>query len=119
MPALYILPAGDLDQRIVIEQRTVARDATLGGESETWATLATVWAKVEQSSDQSGVNVAPSEASETYARPTMVWIRWRSDITRQDHRLRIGGKLLQIVGTAELGRRQALELACMEWAHEN
>jgi SPP1 family predicted phage head-tail adaptor len=115
----YMVWAGDLDRRVVIEQRTVARDAALGSEVETWATLATVWARVKQSSTQSGVSEAPGDAAETFARPTMVWIRWREGISRQDHRLRLDDALLRIVGVAELGRRQALEIACLEWAHDS
>jgi SPP1 family predicted phage head-tail adaptor len=36
-------PAGLLDQRITIEAKTVARNS-IGEETETWATFATVWA---------------------------------------------------------------------------
>ena len=38
--------AGDLDQRITIEKKSMARDGA-GGATATWSTRATVWAKVE------------------------------------------------------------------------
>jgi SPP1 family predicted phage head-tail adaptor len=37
------MQAGKLDQRITIEVKTVARNS-IGEETETWATFATVWA---------------------------------------------------------------------------
>lgn len=37
-------PAGLLDQRVTIETKSVARNA-IGEETETWSTLATVWAQ--------------------------------------------------------------------------
>ena len=53
-----------------------------------------------------------------YARPSRVRTWWRADVTPR-HRLNLGsGRLLQILGTAELGFRQGIELACKEWAHE-
>jgi SPP1 family predicted phage head-tail adaptor len=36
-------PAGRLDQRVTVENKTVARNS-IGEETETWAALATVWA---------------------------------------------------------------------------
>jgi SPP1 family predicted phage head-tail adaptor len=39
-----IQPAGQLDQRITIEHKAVARNA-IGEEVETWSAFATVWAR--------------------------------------------------------------------------
>ncbi len=36
-------PAGLLDQRITIEQKAIARNS-IGEETETWSTFATIWA---------------------------------------------------------------------------
>lgn len=38
-----IQPAGKLDQRITIEQKSITRNS-IGEEVESWSTLATVWA---------------------------------------------------------------------------
>ncbi len=39
-----IQPAGQLDQRVTIESKSVTRNA-IGEEVETWSTFATVWAR--------------------------------------------------------------------------
>lgn len=107
--------AGDLDRRITIQQRSVAREAVYGGETVTWTTLATVWAQLWESATDGEFIEGGTLA---YARPTRLRIRYRSDV---DPTMRVSlptGRLLQITGTAELGRRQYTELACKEWAHE-
>ena len=40
---MLVQSAGKLDQRITVERKTIARN-TIGEETETWSTLATVWA---------------------------------------------------------------------------
>jgi head-tail adaptor len=111
--------AGDLDQRVNIETRSVARDGTYGAEVETWTAPASdTWARVWQSSTAAGLGAGQPESVATYARPTRVWIRWLAGITRENSRVRYGGQLLRIIGTAELGRREWLELSCAEWSHE-
>ena len=111
------LTIGDLDRQVTIQQRSVARESTFGAEVVTWSTLATVWAKVVESSTAPPVNPGHADRLAAYQRPMKVYIRWRSDV---DPTLRLSyeGRLLQITGTAELNRRQWLEMACQEWAHE-
>ena len=116
---MITLGAGDLDRRISLEQRSVVKDTTYGSSVETWATLASgIAARVVESSTEVGVLAGQAEGVTSYARPTRIWIRWRDGITRQDHRVRYGTRLLRIIGTAELGRKSGLELSCLEWAHE-
>lgn len=109
------IQAGRLRWLATIEQRTVARSLVTGAESVTWSPLATVRVELRESAtagevSENGVN--------TYARPSRVRMWYRTDVTTE-HRLNLGaGRLLQILGTAELGYRQGLELACKEWAHE-
>ena len=111
--------AGELDQRVTFETRSVARDATFGSEVPTWTPDASdTWAKVWQSSTVAGLSAGQGESIVSVARPTRVWIRWRTGIDRTTHRLRWRGQLLRIIGTAEIGRGQWLELSCAEWAHE-
>jgi SPP1 family predicted phage head-tail adaptor len=112
----FHLTVGDLDRQVTIQQRTVARDATFGSEVPTWSDLATVWAKVSESSTQPG-NRGQVERVDAYVRPTKVFIRWRADVDTT-MRLSYEGQLLKIDGTAEIGRRQWLEMACAEWSHE-
>jgi head-tail adaptor len=111
--------AGDLDRRVNIETRSVAREGVYGAEVETWTPAASdTPAKVWQSSTASGLGAGQPEGVASYARPTRVWLRWRAGITRENHRLRYAGQLLRIIGTAELGRQEWLELSCAEWSHE-
>ena len=113
----FKLSAGDLDRQVTIQQRSVTRDATFGAEVVTWSDLATVWAKVAESSMATAANRGQPERVDAYGRPTKVYIRWRDDVDTT-LRLSYGGQLLKIDGTAELGRRQWLEMACAEWSHE-
>ena len=107
--------AGDLDRRITIQRRSIVRDGTYGSETVTWITLATVWAQViESATDGEFVQ----DGTLAYARPTRVRIRYRSDVDPTMRLLFPAGRLVQIIGTAEGGRRQYLEMACKEWAHE-
>jgi head-tail adaptor len=116
---VIVLDAGTLDRRVTLEVRSVARDATFGSEVETWTALPfTIAAQVLESSTEAGISAGMSEAVASYARPTRVRLRWRAGITRENHRVRYGTRLLRIIGTAELGRRAGLELSCMEWSHE-
>lgn len=110
----------DLDRRVNIETRSVTRDPVYGSQVETWtAATQDTWAAVLQSSTAAGILPNADDNVASYARPTKVWLRWRSGIDRQDHRVRLSdGQLLRIIGTAELGRQEWLELSCLEWAHE-
>ena len=106
---------GDLDRRVSVQQKSVVREGTYGGETVTWVALATVWAQVlESATDGEFVQ----DGTLAYARPTWVRLRYRSDIDPTMRLVLPGGRILQITGSAELGRRQFLELACKEWAHE-
>ena len=111
------MDAGKLDRLITVEAATVTRDSDTGAESKAWAQLGTAfWAEVLESATDTDERLAAGV--ETYARPTRVRCRYRSDID-PSMRLNLGsGRLLQIIGTAMLGRRDGLELACKEWAHE-
>ena len=110
--------AGDLDRRIRIEQKSVARDASYGSEVITWATLATVWANVE---DQLEVGQSGGETLSRDLRvrrtPTRLRIRYRGDISTAMRVVLIDrSRTLQIVAIAELGRRDRTELMCEEYS---
>jgi head-tail adaptor len=116
---VIVFDPGELDRRITLEVRSVVKEPTFGSVTETWTPMAfSIAAKVLESSTEAGVSAGQSENVASYARPTRIWLRWRAGITRQDHRVRYGSRLLRIIGTAELGRRAGLELSCMEWSHE-
>ena len=111
------MDAGKLDRLITVEAATVTRDATTGAEAKAWAQLgAAFWAEVLESATGNDEGLAAGIS--TSARPTRVRCRYRSDID-PTMRLNLGSsQLLQIIGVAMLGRREGLELACKEWAHE-
>lgn len=110
------LTAGLLDKQVTLQQLTRSKHPTLGSTVETWSDLATVWAQIIES--PTAGEATGSAGQPTYARPHRVSIRWRSGVG-PEMRLRLAdGRLLQINGTAELGRREWLVLSCVEWRHQ-
>lgn len=95
---------GKLDRRVTIQVRTLKKDAT-GTRSETWSTLAVVFAEYV-------VNKGKVSTLADAERPqdTQQWrIRWRN-INATDHRLTYQGKTYNITGITEEGRRQSILL---------
>jgi len=96
--------AGQLDRRITIEQNTPGHDAA-GAPTESWATLATVWAEVRPAAGREFF-----DAQQIVAEAKVVFrIRYRSDV---DHKMRVSyaGNLYDIHGIAELGRQEGLDI---------
>jgi SPP1 family predicted phage head-tail adaptor len=96
--------AGDLDRRVTLERATVTLDA-FGGETQTWATLAEVWAQAMPVSD--GEKWRAAEVAATIS--TRFRIRWRADL-RVGDRLIYDGRVFDIIGVKEIGRREGLEI---------
>ncbi len=96
--------AGDLDRLITIEQPTESVDA-YGAPTQTWATLAQVWAQVKP--------VRGSEyfaAQQMNARVDAVFrVRYRTDLTTK-MRISYNSETYDIQGIIEIGRREGLEL---------
>lgn len=110
------ITASRLRHRVDIEAPTTVRDPATGAQSTTWATVSTV--RVELIESATGNDEGLQGGVATYARPSRVRMWYRTDMNTT-RRLNLGnGRLLQIIGVAELGHRQGLELACKEWAHE-
>ncbi len=97
---------GELDRRITLQSRTVAANA-YNEPVETWADLATVWAKVEYpitGSDEvtdKGLNVATQRVHFT--------IRHRTDVGYVE-RIVYNSENYDIERLAEIGRKQYLKL---------
>jgi SPP1 family predicted phage head-tail adaptor len=90
------LSAGDLRSRIIIEKKAFT-DNGFGGHSETWSTLATVWAKVEHLSGrelQLAQQVSPDILYE-------ITIRYRPDVTT-NHRINYSGQYFNIRDVKDL-----------------
>lgn len=114
-----MLGAGQLDRLIDIERKIVTKEADFGSEVVEWITRAAdVWARVTESAAPPAGNPTAAAMVDGYVRPHRIRVRWRSDIDITLDRINYGGRLLQITGTAEVGRREWLDLACDEWAHE-
>lgn len=99
------IAAGELRHRVTLQGWTETRDE-YGASIRTWHDVATVWAKV-----------TPVFARERNAAPQVmpvrqftILIRWRDDVT-SDMRLVYRGEQLQIVGIAEVGFREGLQLS--------
>ena len=101
--------AGELRQRITIQQKTITRD-TYGAAVETWAALATVWAAVEPMSGREYFQSQQINAEVT----TRIRIRHRSDV---DSTMRVvfGASTydIQAVIEPETNKRE-LQLMCRE-----
>lgn len=101
------MDAGRLDRRIVLRRATSTTDA-FNEPVLSWATLATVSAKVEPVSDSE-----QWRAGETLsAKLTRFTIRYSTTVASVDPRDRIqySGREWDIQGVKELGRRQFLEI---------
>lgn len=102
-----MIAAGSLDRRITLLQPTVSRGA-LGGHSESWGTLATVWGRERPLSGREIFNAQAAGSAVSRA----VLIRWRDDV---DATLRVqlsDGRIGRIAWVAEVGRCEGLELFC-------
>lgn len=103
------LCAGDLRERVTLQSVSTTRDI-VGGLVESWATTATLWAKVE-----------PMSARESWYRQQMnasaswkVSIRYRSGVTSKQ-RIVWGTRTFEVRGVTDPdNRRRYLELACDE-----
>lgn len=97
---------GKLDRRIVIQKRSLTRDAA-NTKVETWADHATVWAEyVTQRGKESPI--AGADRSQEFQQ---FRIRFR-EITPGDHRIVYKGKTYDITAIAEEGRSHSLLIDC-------
>ena len=94
-----MVPAGQLDRRITIENRTVTQSAT-GAPTETWATFATVWAGKRDLRGREYFEARQDQAEVT----TEFTIRYLTGLQRE-MRIRYDGDTYDIMHVAELGRR--------------
>lgn len=99
--------AGKLDRRVTILRATVTTD-DFGGETATWADLATVAAEKLPVRDAERVAAAQTGASVT-DRFRIRWSQAVSGLTTRDQ-LSCDGRLYDIVAIKEIGRREGLEI---------
>lgn len=100
---------GDLNRQITIQQYAATRD-TFGGEVQTWANVATVWASKAHRTSREFFAAQKTNAETT----DLFIIRYRSGITPKV-RVIFDGKTYDIIGANDPdGRRRELHLLCSE-----
>lgn len=103
----------DLNRRVRIERETPATGFMSAGQG-TWSEVATVWAQVQDYLPRKAENATGGVV--VALRPTRIRIRYRSDIT-PDMRVIFEGRTLQIiVGPAELGMHEGLEIVAQDYS---
>lgn len=102
------LGAGDLDRRVEIQTPTDSV-SSIGTPKETFATLATVWARFRP---KHGREILAGGGAEVSAdADAMFLIRWRDDVGPRE-RVVFDGATYDILSVVEYGRRVGLELVC-------
>jgi SPP1 family predicted phage head-tail adaptor len=101
--------AGQMRDRITIQQRTVTRGA-MGAPVDAWADVATVWAQFDPLRGREFFS-SKQEQTENSVR---FWIRYRAGIENK-MRISFGGKYYDIEAVIDVrGRHQTLEIMTRE-----
>lgn len=103
-----------MDREVQIRHRTRTQNVSDGSYSDAWATLATVWAEVQDMLPSRAERIA--DGVDVSRRPCRVRMYWRDDVTMQ-MQFRVLGRstgeadrdLRIIAGPAELGFRDRME----------
>ena len=118
MPQIQGSYPAKLDTQVYIQARNVTR-GELGGKPAAWTTFATEWADIEEATSSRAPDERTEGEANLYGRPTTVKMHWRGDVTAAHRLVEVeSGRVMQIMGTAEVGRRRWLALAVREWSHE-
>ena len=100
---------GRLRRRVSLQEKSRVTDVG-GGAAETWATVATVWAAVEE---RLASEISTAEQTQARVAVTLT-LRYRADVTTA-HRVVIGARVLAIKAIRDIdGRGRWLELDCRE-----
>lgn len=101
-----------LRRRVLVERPVTQQDPDYGSQQTTgWVPVGTWWAEV--------LDVIGKEATQdsmrALTRPSRVRMRW-TDKVDPTMRLTVDGRVMQIVGIAEIGRRDGLELLVEQYS---
>lgn len=102
--------AGDLDRRVTIRRIVDRTEDAHGGEVEVWADLAIVSAEVRPISD--GERWRTGEAQVAAVSTHRFCIRWGLGVGPLD-RLQYEGRVYEITGVKEIGRRVGQEITAV------
>lgn len=72
---------GALDKLVTIETFTTSKSSANGEETQTWATLASVWATVTYPQGEFEANEGQEQGREVTLTPVNFTIRYRTDVT--------------------------------------
>lgn len=100
--------AGQLDQRVTLQSRSVTTDA-MGQETITWLDIATVWAQCQAVRGREFFAAAQVQQEQTIK----VRIRYRADVSMLT-RLVWQGRAHDITGVVPVGRKEMLEIMCLQ-----
>ncbi len=105
-----MMRSGEMDRRVQVQEASVARGPS-GEEMLTWSTVRTVAAKVERGGGSRPGTGGESEAAqeEKGLQRITVTCRWFSGASTKQ-RLVFEGRDWDIQSTAEIGRREGLEI---------
>lgn len=99
---------GALDQRVTLQARSVVTDAH-GQDTITWVDIATVWAQCQAVRGREFFAAAQVQQEQT----VKVRIRYRADVSPLT-RLLWQGRAHDITGVVPVGRKEMLELMCLQ-----
>lgn len=99
---------GDLRHRVTIQRRTVTRDG-FAGETEAYADIATVWAKVDAVGGREYYGLGQTLAESTFT----VLMRYRTDVT-PDVRLKWGLRYFNVLVVIPDAKMSQLTVGCKE-----
>lgn len=97
---------GQLDRKVIIEQPVIVRGDS-GGDTVTWSTLATVWARKLDQTAGSDEGVEVDRQTSTVI--SYFAIRHRSDVTAK-MRVNVDSNYYYITAITEIGRRDFINL---------
>ncbi|MBC8048819.1 MAG: phage head closure protein [Chitinophagales bacterium] len=100
--------AGQMRRRVIIEAPERAGDGA-GGFTETWASVATVWARVRA---RGGLERMRADRLASVVSHDIT-IRWRAGVL-PTMRVRLGTRVFEIIATVEDERRRVLICECEE-----
>ncbi|MEM1344341.1 MAG: phage head closure protein [Pseudomonadota bacterium] len=99
-----------MDRRIVIERRQTGRD-TYNDPTTTWTLVAEVWAQWKRGTRAERQQIAEQRVQV----PDTFVTRWTPVLATvaEPDRIRFDGRIYDITGVVELGRRERLEISAM------
>lgn len=109
------MDAGKLDRRISIQRYGISYNAD-NEPIEGFTDLATVWASVQYASD--GEKARAGEVAATVSVRFQTWWSTAVSTVNPKDRVAYDGKVFDIVGVKELGRREGLEISAAAPADE-